>query len=81
MLTDDLIKENDVTVEALRRLPAEVYQERQYRLARAIQYSANKSVLSKDEWTIAEQVRPLPKPIIKNLILIKINFILRMLAT
>lgn len=56
LLTDDLLKENDVVKEALRRLPSDVYQERNYRLARAINFSANKSVLPRNEWTTPEQV-------------------------
>ena len=51
------MKENEVISEALRRLPRDVFYERQYRLARAINYSANKSVLSESEWTKADDVR------------------------
>lgn len=50
------MKEGDVIKEALRRLPKDVYQERQYRLTRAINYSANKSVLPESDWTTPEQV-------------------------
>lgn len=57
LLTDDLVRDNELTDEALRRLPKEVYQERQFRLARAINYSANKDVLPQDQWTTAEQVK------------------------
>jgi hypothetical protein len=55
-MTDDLIRDNPVTLEALRRLPPDVYQERQYRLARAIGVSANKGVLPKEDWMTGDQV-------------------------
>ena len=56
LLTDDLVRENDVVKEALKRLPKDVYQERQFRLARAIGLSGNKDVLPQDQWTTLEQV-------------------------
>lgn len=56
LLSDDLVRENHVIKEALKRLPKEVYQERQFRLARAIGLSANKDVLPENEWTTLEQV-------------------------
>lgn len=56
LLTDDLVRENHVVKEALKRLPKDVYQERQFRLARAISLSANKDVLPEKEWTTIEQV-------------------------
>ena len=56
LLTDDLVKENDVTREALRRLPREVFFERQYRATRAINVSIGKSVLPESEWLKPEQV-------------------------
>jgi ubiquinol-cytochrome c reductase subunit 7 len=51
------MRENDITKEALRRLPPDVYQERMYRLAKAVGVSANKAVLPKEEWIAPEQVR------------------------
>lgn len=56
LLSDDLLKENDIVREALRRLPSEVFQERQYRLTRAINLSSGKSVLPESEWTKPEEV-------------------------
>jgi ubiquinol-cytochrome c reductase subunit 7 len=50
------MRENEIVKEALRRLPAEVYQERNYRLAKAVGVSANKAVLPKEEWITPEQV-------------------------
>lgn len=56
LLTDDLMKDNEITREALRRLPTEVFMERQFRLTRAINLSSGKSVLPENEWTTTEQV-------------------------
>ena len=47
---------NDVIAEAVRRLPKEVFDERQYRLSRAIQYNSGKTILPESEWTKPEQV-------------------------
>ena len=51
-----MIKDNEITHEALRRLPKDVFFERQYRLARSINVSANKGVLPESEWLKAEEV-------------------------
>ena len=51
-----MIKDNDISKEALRRLPKEVFFERQFRLARSIGYSANKAVLEESEWIKIEDV-------------------------
>lgn len=50
------MKDSEVTREALRRLPKDVYQERQYRLTRAIGYNTGKSVLPESQWTKPEEV-------------------------
>ena len=68
LLTDDLMRENEITNEALRRLPADVYQERNYRLARAIGINANKGVLPRDQWTTVEQDVSYLKPFVEQVI-------------
>ncbi|RNA22270.1 cytochrome b-c1 complex subunit 7 [Brachionus plicatilis] len=68
LLSDDLMKENELIKEALRRLPADVYQERQYRLARAINLSSGKSVLPESEWTKPEQDVSYLKPFIEQVV-------------
>jgi ubiquinol-cytochrome c reductase subunit 7 len=50
------VKDNEITREALRRLPKDVYIERQYRLTRAINLSAIKSVLPESEWIKPDDV-------------------------
>ena len=59
-------KDNDITVEALRRLPKEVFQERQFRLAKAISVSANKGVLPESEWLKPENDVSYLKPFIQQ---------------
>lgn len=56
LLSDDITRDNEITAEALRRLPKDVYQERQWRHARAISFNANKDVLPESEWLKPEQV-------------------------
>lgn len=41
--------------EAIRRLPRKLYDERNYRLIRAMQLSMTKTVLPKEEWTKYEE--------------------------
>ncbi len=70
LLTDDLQKDsNAITKEALRRLPKDVFQERQWRLARAIGANANKDVLHESEWIKPEQVIWILKQIAHSMLL------------
>ncbi|XP_060801520.1 cytochrome b-c1 complex subunit 7-like [Amyelois transitella] len=55
LVRDDLLYENEDVVEALRRLPDHVLDERNYRLIRAVQLSSQKTVLPKAEWTKLEE--------------------------
>jgi len=48
---DDTLRETEEVKEALRRLPAKEADERIFRISRAIQLSANKTILPKAEWT------------------------------
>ena len=47
---------NEVISEAVRRLPPDVFDERQFRLTRAIQQSSGKTILPKSEWTKPEEL-------------------------
>jgi ubiquinol-cytochrome c reductase subunit 7 len=51
---DDPLTETADVKEALRRLPAHLLDERQFRLQRAIHCSMNKTVLPKEEWVTYE---------------------------
>ncbi|CAF0704346.1 unnamed protein product [Brachionus calyciflorus] len=68
LLTDDLMKENEIVREALRRLPGDVFHERQFRLTRAINLSSGKSVLPESEWTTAEQDVSYLKPFVEQVV-------------
>ena len=56
LLRDDTLHENDDVKEALKRIPDKMYDERMYRISRALNLSNQKTVLPKDEWTTLEQV-------------------------
>ncbi|KAJ2954547.1 hypothetical protein O0L34_g2831 [Tuta absoluta] len=50
LMRDDCLYETEDVVEAIRRLPASVRDERVFRMLRAIQASGNKTYLPKTEW-------------------------------
>ncbi|XP_034937342.1 cytochrome b-c1 complex subunit 7-like [Chelonus insularis] len=52
---DDILYENEIVSEAVRRLPAHVYDERTFRIVRAMQLSCNKTILPKEQWTTMEE--------------------------
>ena len=55
-MSDDLLHESPDVKEALRRLPKDVQDERNFRIAVAIDLSTQKSVLPKDQWVTPEKV-------------------------
>ncbi|CAH0592641.1 unnamed protein product [Chrysodeixis includens] len=55
LLRDDCLHENEDVTEALRRLPQNVVDERNFRMLRAIQLSMTKNILPKEEWTKLEE--------------------------
>lgn len=48
---DDVLYENDDVKEAVRRLPRQLYDERNYRIMRALHLSMTKTILPKEQWT------------------------------
>lgn len=54
---DDVIYETPDVKEALRRLPPEVIDQRNYRILKALQLSGQKRILPKEQWTKYEEVR------------------------
>lgn len=54
LFRDDILYEDEDTVEAIRRLPAKIVDERNYRLVRAAQLSLQKITLPKEQWTTVE---------------------------
>lgn len=55
-MRDDVIHESPDVTEAIKRLPPEVYDARQFRISRAIYLSLRKEILPKEEWTKMEEV-------------------------
>lgn len=56
-MLDDILYEDEVVKEALRRLPQEIKDQRNFRIIRAMQLDACKRILPKEEWTKFEEVR------------------------
>uniref|UniRef100_A0AAZ3S5B2 Cytochrome b-c1 complex subunit 7 n=1 Tax=Oncorhynchus tshawytscha TaxID=74940 RepID=A0AAZ3S5B2_ONCTS len=55
LLRDDTIHEDGDVKEALRRLPEKVYNDRMFRLKRALDLSMKQAVLPKEQWTQYEE--------------------------
>lgn len=55
LMRDDCLNETPDVKEAIRRLPADVYDTRQFRISRAMYLSNRKDILPKDEWTKMEE--------------------------
>ncbi|CAH1773494.1 unnamed protein product [Owenia fusiformis] len=51
LMRDDCLNETPQVSEALRRLPRNVMDERQFRITRALNLSAKKITLPKEQWT------------------------------
>lgn len=56
---DDCLYESPDVIEALRRLPQHIKDERAFRLVRAMQLDANKRLMPKEQWTKYEDVKTL----------------------
>ena len=55
-MIDDCIYEDKHVKEAIKRLPKQIREERDFRISRALLLSNNKEMLPKDEWTKWEDV-------------------------
>uniref|UniRef100_A0A7N8YK30 Cytochrome b-c1 complex subunit 7 n=1 Tax=Mastacembelus armatus TaxID=205130 RepID=A0A7N8YK30_9TELE len=55
LMHDDTINENSDVKEALRRLPETVYNDRVFRIKRALDLSMKHQILPKDKWTKYEE--------------------------
>lgn len=52
---DDCLYENADVQEAIRRLPRKLYDERNFRITRALHNSMTKTILPKEQWTKYEE--------------------------
>merc|ERR1711964_259235 len=55
LMRDDTIHEDENVKEALRRLPEDVYNDRMFRIKRALDLSMKMQVLPKDQWIKFEE--------------------------
>ncbi|XP_028317341.1 cytochrome b-c1 complex subunit 7 [Gouania willdenowi] len=55
LMRDDTIYEDSDVKEALRRLPEPVYNDRTFRIKRALDLSMKQQILPKDQWTKYEE--------------------------
>ncbi|XP_014885942.1 cytochrome b-c1 complex subunit 7 [Poecilia latipinna] len=55
LMRDDTIYEDSDVKEALRRLPENVYNDRTFRMKRALDLSMKQQILPKDQWTKYEE--------------------------
>lgn len=63
---DDCLYEDDDVKEAIRRLPQQLYDERNYRMIRALNLSMTKTILPKDQWTKYEEDFKYLEPYLKE---------------
>ena len=76
LLSDDMYLDRDKEVkEAIRRLPKQLYDERQARQTRALYLDARKQILPRSQWTKPEEVLLILEKII--IIIIFFNSVLR----
>ncbi|XP_059608517.1 cytochrome b-c1 complex subunit 7-like [Phlebotomus argentipes] len=52
---EDILYEDDDVQEAVRRLPRDLYDARNFRIIRALQLSMTKTILPKEQWTKYEE--------------------------
>ncbi|XP_063548330.1 cytochrome b-c1 complex subunit 7-like [Cydia strobilella] len=66
LMRDDCLYETQDVQEALRRIPAHVVDERNFRIVRAMQLSLQKTILPKEEWTKLEEDVLYLSPVVKQ---------------
>ncbi|XP_064652317.1 cytochrome b-c1 complex subunit 7-like [Lineus longissimus] len=55
LMRDDVLYETAEVKEAVRRLPPRMYDDRMFRICRALQLSTRKDILPKEEWMTFEK--------------------------
>ncbi|KAJ3637644.1 hypothetical protein MTP99_001085 [Tenebrio molitor] len=68
LMRDDCLYEDDDVTEALRRLPQQEIDARNYRILRAVQLSVQKDILPKNQWTKLEEDRLYLTPVVDQVI-------------
>ncbi|TNN61446.1 Cytochrome b-c1 complex subunit 7 [Liparis tanakae] len=68
LMRDDTIIEDSDVVEALRRLPETDYNDRMFRVKRALDLSMKQQILPKDQWTKFEEDKHYLTPYLEEVI-------------
>ncbi|XP_046875841.1 cytochrome b-c1 complex subunit 7 isoform X2 [Hypomesus transpacificus] len=68
LLRDDTLHEDDDVKEAIRRLPETVYNDRMFRIKRALDLSMKHQILPKDQWIQYEEDNYYLEPYLKEVI-------------
>ncbi|XP_069777907.1 cytochrome b-c1 complex subunit 7 [Narcine bancroftii] len=68
LVRDDTLYEDEDVREAVRRLPEKLYNDRMFRLKRALDLSMKHQILPKDMWTKFEQDERYLQPYLKEVI-------------
>ncbi|XP_014473436.1 PREDICTED: cytochrome b-c1 complex subunit 7-like isoform X2 [Dinoponera quadriceps] len=66
LMRDDVLYENEDVLEALRRLPKHLLDERNFRIVRAMQIDSQKRILPEEQWTRYEDDVMYLQPYIKE---------------
>ncbi|XP_032817556.1 cytochrome b-c1 complex subunit 7 [Petromyzon marinus] len=67
LMYEDTLHENDIIKEAIRRLPENLYNERVFRMKRALDLSLKHQILPKDQWTKIENEKAYLSPYIQEI--------------
>ncbi|GAB0181958.1 cytochrome b-c1 complex subunit 7 [Grus americana] len=68
LMRDDTLYEDDDVKEALKRLPEHLYNERIFRIKRALDLSLKHQILPKDQWVKYEEDKHYLEPYLKEVI-------------
>ncbi|XP_067281464.1 cytochrome b-c1 complex subunit 7 [Pseudorasbora parva] len=68
LMRDDTIYEDSNVKEAVRRLPEPVYNDRMFRIKRALDLTMKQQILPKDQWTKYEEDTPYLEPYLEEVI-------------
>ncbi|VCX36740.1 unnamed protein product [Gulo gulo] len=68
LMRDDTIHENDDVKEAIRRLPENLYNDRVFRIKRALDLTMRHQILPKEQWTKYEEDKFYLEPYLKEVI-------------
>ncbi|XP_073488101.1 LOW QUALITY PROTEIN: cytochrome b-c1 complex subunit 7 [Aquarana catesbeiana] len=68
LMRDDILYEDDDVKEAVKRLPPKIYDDRVFRIKRALDLDLKKSILPKEQWTKYEADVRYLEPYLKEVI-------------